>query len=259
MTLTKRTYYIFAALIVVVAGAGIYFLVFSKTVEVGDTVFVNYTGYLDTGEIFDTTFEDVAMDDSQPKVWWFKLKAHYEPLEIVLGQGYVLPDFEMALIGMREGDKKEIAIPPERAAGYRDPAKITEVPLVQMLNKEEELTKEQFLKAFGQDPVVDKDYQFQGLPVKVTEVAEETVRFVLQLQVGQEIFISLGHGSVTGETETEYQITLTPELGDILYTPYGQGHVIEIREDAMLVDFNQPLAGETLHYTIWVVSIEKAA
>lgn len=258
MNITKRTYYIAAALVALIAGAGIYVLVFSKAVEVGDTVFVNYTGYLDTGEIFDTTFEDVAMDDSQPKVWWFKLKAHYEPLKIVLGRGNVLPDFEMALIGMREGEKKEIVISPERAVGLRDPSKIREVALVQILDKEEELTKEQFLQTFHQDPVVDENYQFQGLPVKVTEVTEETVRFVLQLQMGQEVFISLGKGTVTGVTETQYSITLTPSLGDILYTPFGQGHVIEIGEDAMLVDFNLPLAGETLHYTIWVVSIEKA-
>ena len=110
MNLTKRSYYLAAALVVLIAGTSIYFLVFSKTIEVGDTVLVNYTGYVETGEIFDTTFEDVAMDDSQPKVWWFKLKAHYEPLKIVLGRGNVLPDFEMALIGMREGGKKEIII-----------------------------------------------------------------------------------------------------------------------------------------------------
>jgi FKBP-type peptidyl-prolyl cis-trans isomerase 2 len=258
MNMRMNKGYAAAVIIIVVAIAGIYYLKFYKTVEMGDTVYVNYTGSLDTGEIFDTTLEAVAMDDSQPKVWWFKLRTGYEPLKIVVGKGNVLPDFEMALIGMREGQKKEITVSPERAAGAKDPAKIKEIPLVQTLNKEEELTIEDFKTNFRQDPEVDGTYQFQGIPIIVTEVTEETVHFVLQLSVEQEIYISLGNAKVTGETETEFEITLTPKLGDVIYSPFGQGRVIEVRDDAMLVDFNAVLAGETLHYTIWVVKIEKA-
>ncbi|MBU7014461.1 MAG: FKBP-type peptidyl-prolyl cis-trans isomerase [Theionarchaea archaeon] len=258
MNMRTNKGYAAIGIIIVVVIASIYYLEFYKTVAMGDTVFVNYTGTLDTGEIFDTSFEEVAMDDSQAKVWWFKLRTGYEPLEIVVGKGNVLPDFEMALIGMREGQKKEIAVAPERAAGLKDSTKIKEIPLIQTLNKEEELTIEEFKTNFRQDPIVDGIYQFQGVPVMVTEVTEETVHFVLQFQLGQEIYISLGNAKVTGETETEFEITLTPTLGDVIYTLFGEGRVIEIREDAMLVDFNAVLAGETLHYTIWVVRIEKA-
>ncbi len=255
----KRTYALLAVIIVIAAGAGIYFLKYYKSVEVGDTVLVNYTAFLDTGEIFDTTSEEVAMDDTQPKVWWFRLRASYTPLKIIVGQGTMLPDFEMALIGLHEGDKKEIAIPSERAVGLRDPAKISEIPLVQTLDKEEEVTKEEFTEKLRQDPVVDERYQLYGLTIYVLEVTEEKVRFIYELEIGQEIQIALGKALVTDETETEYQITLTPTLGDMIYSAYlGQGIVIEIREDAMLVDFNPMLAGETLHYTIWVLEIEKA-
>ncbi|MBU6996473.1 MAG: FKBP-type peptidyl-prolyl cis-trans isomerase [Theionarchaea archaeon] len=258
MNMRTNKGYAAVAIIIVVSLAGIYYLEFYKKVEMGDTVYVNYTGSLDTGEIFDTTLEEVAMDDSQAKVWWFKLRTGYEPLKIAIGKGNVLPDFEMALIGMREGQKKEITISPERAAGAKDSAKIKEIPLIQTLNKEEDMTIENFKTNFRQDPQVDGIYQFQGIPVMVTEITEEMVHFVLQFQVGQEIYISLGNALVTGETETEFEITLTPTLGDVIYTVVGEGRVIEVGEDAMLVDFNAVLAGETLHYTIWVVRIEKA-
>ena len=250
-----RTYVLLAAVAIVAVGAGVYFFAFYKTVEVGDTVRINYTAYLDTGEIIDTTFEEVAMDQIQPKVWWFKIRATYEPLEIVVGQGTLASDIEMALIGMREGQEKEVIIPPERGWGLRDPSKIQEIPLVQTLEKEEEVPIEEFKERLKQDPVLDERYSLQDLTILVLEVKEETVRFIYELEIGQEIYITFGNAVVTGETENAYEITLSSELGDIIM---GQGIVIEIGEDAMLVDFNPVLAGETLHYTIWVVEIEKA-
>ena len=256
---TRRIFALVAAILVVAVGASIYVLKFSKSVEVGDTVLVNYTAHLDTGEIFDTTLEEVALDDTQPKVWWFRLRASYTPLKIIVGQGAMPPDFEMALIGLHEGDEKEIAIPPQRAVGLRDPAKITEVPLVQKLDKEEEVSREEFVDKLRQEPIPDEQYDMYGLAIYVLEVTEEKVRFHYVLEVGQEIHIALGKALVTDETETQYEITLTPTLGDVVYSAQaGQGVVTEIREDAMLVDFNPLLAGETLHYTIWLVEIEKA-
>ncbi len=255
----KRLYIIIVFAIIIVAGISIYFLKFYKTVQVGDTVLINYTIYLDTGEIIDTTLEEVAMDDAQPKIWWFRLRASYEPLKVVIGEGTLPPDLEMALIGMREGERKEVAIPPERAYGSRNPDKIKEIQLLQTLNKEEKVSVDEFKQRLQKDPVPDEQYQLQDLTILVKEVAEDTVRFVYELEIGQEIQLLLGSATVTGETETEYEITLTPSLGDTVYSAYyGQGRVIEIREDAMLVDFNPLLAGETIHYTVWVVQIEKA-
>lgn len=254
MNITKP-YAILAVVIIIAGGAGIYFLMVYKSVEVGDTLYINYNFYLDTGEIVDTTFEDVAMDDTKPKVWWFRLRATYEPLKIVVGDGTLPPDLELALIGMHEGQQKEVSIPPEKAYGYKDPEKITEIPLIQTLNKEEEVPLEDFKDRIGEDPVPDERYKFQDLTIHVLEVTEDKVRFTYELQVGQEIHISLGKAVVSAETETEFEVTLQPSVGDVVL---GQGIVIEIGEDAMLVDFNPLLAGETLNYTIWVVTIEKA-
>ncbi len=252
----NRNYLLIAVIIIV--GAGIYFVMFYKKVEVGDTVVFNYTAYLDTGEIFDTTFEEVALDDSQPKVWWFRLRAAYEPMTIVVGQGTLLPDLEMALIGMREGEKKDISIPPERAYGLRNPSKIVEIPLVQTLSKEDEVPIQEFVQRLGLEPKVDERYDLQGSTIHVVEMTSDKVRFVYELKQGQEIQIALGKATVTGETETEYEITLNPTLGSVIFSPYfGQGLVVEIKEDVMLADFNPILAGEILHYTLWVVKIEK--
>ena len=64
----------------------------------GDTVLVHYTGTLADGTVFDSSRDG-------------------DPLESVLGQQMLIPGFENALLGMKEGDRKTVTIPPEDAYG----------------------------------------------------------------------------------------------------------------------------------------------
>lgn len=66
----------------------------------GDTVRVHYTGTLDDGTVFDSSRDG-------------------DPLEIVLGDGQVIEGFEQALLGMVEGESREVAIPAAEAYGER--------------------------------------------------------------------------------------------------------------------------------------------
>ena len=59
--------------------------------KMNDTVAVHYTGSLADGTVFDS---------SQGR----------EPLEFTIGQGMVIPGFENGILGMCEGDKKQISI-----------------------------------------------------------------------------------------------------------------------------------------------------
>ena len=68
------------------------------TAKNGDTVLVHYTGTLADGTEFDSSRDG-------------------EPLESVLGQQMLIPGFENALIGMEEGERKTVTIPPEDAYG----------------------------------------------------------------------------------------------------------------------------------------------
>jgi peptidylprolyl isomerase len=65
----------------------------------GDTVKVHYHGTLEDGTVFSSTYDEK------------------EPFEFTIGQESVLPKFEMALIGMNEGDTTTISLPPEDAYG----------------------------------------------------------------------------------------------------------------------------------------------
>lgn len=70
--------------------------------KLGDRVRVHYKLFLNDGTIFDSSLER-------------------EPLEFTIGEGMVIPGFENAVIGMNEGETKNISLPPEDAYGpYRN-------------------------------------------------------------------------------------------------------------------------------------------
>lgn len=68
--------------------------------KVGDKVRVRYRGFLNDGTMFDSSSEK-------------------GPLEITIGEEMVIPGFEEAIVGMREGDTIGVSIPPEDGFGPR--------------------------------------------------------------------------------------------------------------------------------------------
>jgi len=69
--------------------------------EDGDIVRVNYTLSLRDGPVFGSSTDPL-------------------PFEFMIGRGAVLPVFENAVVGMLEGETREITVPPEKAYGPHD-------------------------------------------------------------------------------------------------------------------------------------------
>jgi len=91
----------------------------------GDFVLVDYVAkVVETGEVFDTTIEDVARKEGI-----YKEGALYEPMLVVLGEGWVLKTLDESLTGLELNQKANIEIPPEKAFGLRDPEKVKLYPL----------------------------------------------------------------------------------------------------------------------------------
>lgn len=74
----------------------------------GDTVQVNYTGKLQDGKVFDTSYGRC-------------------PMQFTLGKGQLIAGFEKAVLGMRAGEKKTVVIPPDQGYGSRQDEAIVEV------------------------------------------------------------------------------------------------------------------------------------
>ncbi|MBI2578543.1 MAG: peptidylprolyl isomerase [Candidatus Aenigmarchaeota archaeon] len=91
--------------------------------EKGDFVKINYIGRLETGEIFDLTFEDVAKKENI-----YNPKVKYGPVPVVVGGGFVIKGMEKALEEMKVGEKRTVEINPEDGFGQRDPKFIKVIP-----------------------------------------------------------------------------------------------------------------------------------
>ena len=70
-----------------------------KVIEPGSVVTINYTGKFNDGVEFDSSYE------------------RGEPMVCQVGNGSLIPGFDAALVGMKEGDKKSVTIAPEDAYG----------------------------------------------------------------------------------------------------------------------------------------------
>jgi len=86
----------------------------------GDFILVDFVAKVkDTGEIFDLTIEEVAKKENIHRD-----NVVYEPMLVVLGEGWMLKSLEEKLYELNPGDEKSIELKPEEAFGVRDPSKV---------------------------------------------------------------------------------------------------------------------------------------
>ena len=82
----------------------------TQAAKSGDTLRIHYTGRLEDGTVFDSS-------------------EGREPLEFTSGSGKTIPGLDQGVIGMAEGETRELTIAPEEAYGMRDEARVQTVPL----------------------------------------------------------------------------------------------------------------------------------
>tara|TARA_B100000131_G_scaffold299263_1_gene319536 strand:+ start:1161 stop:1592 length:432 start_codon:yes stop_codon:yes gene_type:complete len=111
-----------------------------KTVEVGNNVKIHYIGTLLDGTEFDSS------------------RARGTPLSFLVGNSQLLPAFEKAIVGMTEGETKEISLTSENAYGAHNPEATQVVPK----------------EAFGPDFVFNVGQAIQGTGPAGTFIATIT-------------------------------------------------------------------------------------
>ena len=72
-----------------------------KIAENGDTLSAHYVGALEDGTVFDESY------------------GRGQPIQFVLGSGQLIKGWDLGLVGMKEGGKRKLLIPPERGYGAR--------------------------------------------------------------------------------------------------------------------------------------------
>ena len=92
----------------------------TKAVHAKDFILIDYVARKkDTKEIIYVTQEEVAKKEKA-----YKSDGIYEPMLVAVGEGWVVKGLDEALVGLKEGEEKEIELQPEKAFGTRDPQKL---------------------------------------------------------------------------------------------------------------------------------------
>ena len=187
-------------------------------VEKGDVIRLHYTGRIkETGEIFDTTDEEIAK-----QAGIYKETGVYGPVPIAVGAGHVLRGLDEALEGLEIGKKYEIEIPPEKGFGKRDPRLIKVFTLGQFrrqgiipfpgmpieIESEGRKLKGRILTVSGGRVRVDFNHPYAGkhlvYEVEIIEKVEdpiEKVKAMIELRLPQvdreKVIIEVGEKDVT--------------------------------------------------------------
>lgn len=129
----------------------------SQKVEPGDYIYVNYTGSLDDGTVFDTSIEEVAQSGGI-----YNPYRAYEPLSFIAGAGQMIKGFDDAVMGMEVGDEKTVVIPSEEAYGAYCPELL--IPL----------SADEFESA-NITPVVGQKVTYQGQVGTIVNISDKNV------------------------------------------------------------------------------------
>lgn len=118
-----------------------------RKVQLGDVVSIHCIGRLRSGEIFENTYEG-------------------EPFIFEVGSPEIIPGLSEAVMGMEEGEEKEVIIPPEKAFGLRDKNLIRAIPR-EAINLNVEPTPGLTLNLIIESP--QGEFTFPAVVIEVSE------------------------------------------------------------------------------------------
>src|SRR3989344_6064286 len=132
----------------------------------GNKIKVHYTGILEDGSIFDSS-------------------EGREPLEFEVGSGQLIKGFDEAVIGMKNGEEKEITLKPSEAYGEPNPQMLQKVPRTE-LPQDQEIKEGMMLSVMLPDgqqiPAVVKEINDKEATIDFNHpLAGKTLKFKIKI------------------------------------------------------------------------------
>ena len=195
-------------------------------IQKGDVIRLHYTGKVkETGEIFDTTYEDVAKEAGI-----YSEKGIYGPVPIAVGAGHVLKGLDEQLEGLEVGKKYEIIVPPEKGFGKRDP----------------KLIKTFTLGQFRRQGI----YPFPGMPIEIETESGRKLKGKILTVSGGRVRVDFNH-PYAGK-HLIYEVEVVEKIEDPIEKVKAlielrmpmvdtEKVIIEVGEKDVTVDFGQLL------------------
>ncbi|MEM5772878.1 MAG: FKBP-type peptidyl-prolyl cis-trans isomerase [Candidatus Aenigmatarchaeota archaeon] len=185
----------------------------------GDFVYIEYTAKVsDSGEIFDTTKEDVAKEAGI-----FNERIKYGPLPIIIDAGFTIAGLNEAVKEMEVGEKKKVLIPPEKAFGERNEELVRLIPEARFKEQDVDVIPGSYVmvnnlrgkiisvdggrvKVDFNHPLAGKSLEYEIEVVKMVENKEEKVRAIVDYFTGLEkLGIKIGEKDVEIELDSNIE------------------------------------------------------
>lgn len=263
-------------------------------IQAGDEVTVDYTGYFlgpngELGSVFDTSIGDIARNESVPKSQGFLLKETYDDMKFtVVEEGEtptMIAGFNDAVLGMKEGQTKQVSIPPEKGYPEYYNDRVLTVESTMQIPMVETFTAEEFSAYY---PMVDLEIQssfihpFWGWDITIVSHSPGNVTVINNARYGESYqgfpwnttvvdlstdrnVITLHHQVQEITKTTRVNLDMLPPLDPAWFETVLQlgeknlernGFVTSIGGD-IVIDFNTEVAGKTLVFQITVNSINR--
>jgi FKBP-type peptidyl-prolyl cis-trans isomerase 2 len=159
---------------------------------------------------------------------------------------------------MRQGEKRLVSLPAEKAYGTRDPSKIRKYDRNRETPRTITMGPKDFVNQFGRLPVTGKEVSINPyFSSKIVEVAEDHVTL-------EHLAVPGNHTEAIGNTEISVEgdrilLKLTPRVGAPFTIDGSEGSISALDEKTFSVDGNHPAAGHPVRVAIEVVSVAAAS
>jgi len=166
----------------------------------GDIVYLDYEAWVSQPDgsfrLHDTTREELAKKEAVHEE-----KKIYGPVPVIVGADRLMKGFDESLVGAPIGEPQEVLLPPEKAAGVRDPKLTRLEPLRDFLKKEVDPHPGMEVEIGGRrghvtsvtagrvrvdfnHPLAGRSLKYVYTALKRAHTPEEKVRAVLEMDYG---------------------------------------------------------------------------
>ena len=230
----------------------------------GSAVQIDYVGFLESNEVFDTSMWSVASVGLDKWPDYKNSSANrrevdYKPLTLTLGNRQVIQGWELGLQNMSLGEGKAMIIPPELAYGNFFNQSINRTLVVPIYNT---TTIERVRVVTGQEPQVDAEYVDPtfGWTWRVVDINNATQELVLQnLPQLNRTYTPYGVNATVHNISSAngtFDVVFEPVLHEEARSVVDNGEVVDVNATAFTVrwqmEHRNSLAPFTLYFLVYV-------
>ncbi len=227
-------------------------------VQVGDLIWVQYKIVDETGRPWFSLFpEDTDALARQVAAGAVKRPpVPYFPM--IAGRQIDVPGLDLAVLGLQKGERKSITLAPAKGFGVRDDKMLVEFERARKVPLKTTMERAQFEQQFKSTPVAGSQMDLPPYGwATILAASDKEVTFALKTEQRR---LEHPYGATDVHAEEDNLIyTLTPRVGAVY--PYEDkiGTIVKSNDKTFYVDFNHPLAGQTVTVEYSVHDLRKAS